>query len=364
MKWGRGWIEVEGARGQRRYVGRYRLLDGSKPKVSIGYVSEMTLTEARTKIEAVVRELGSRPHSSLLMTFGEYWQLHYEPRHRPRWSEPTAKGYARYLRAYITPVFGNVRLADFTPEIVSAFFDGFRTVHERSVVNKVWTMLNAVLEDAADDDMIKKNPMRRLDRPKSRIPRKPTLEGGLLRKVLLATKHDPFASALLHVGVFCVPRTSEALGLKWSSFQGSCLVIRDVVSEGKLYEDQVKTKERVIYVSPASRGALKRWRRVSHFTAPGDLIFASSSGTPMSANNIRNRVLEPLREKLGLKVPLTFQVLRRTLATQNQKRVKDIQVHLGHSTPATALGVYAQQIDSSVRQMVDRYERQILSGGS
>jgi integrase len=49
----------------------------------------------------------------------------------------------------------------------------------------------------------------------------------------------------------------------------------------------------------------------------------------MDTGNYRNRVLNPLAEKLGIP-KLNFQILRRTMATRAQKMgsVKDIQAHL------------------------------------
>jgi integrase len=361
MRWQRGSVTVEGARGQRRYVGRYRRDDGTQPKVPLGFVSEISLTEARTKLEAHVREQGSRPQSSLTMTFSDYWTLHYEPRRKVRWSDATAAGYKAYLACYITPAFGNVRLADITPELVSAFFERIRD-HERSVVTKNWTMLNAVLEEAVDDDIISKSPMRRLSRPKTRLPKKPVMEAVFLKKVLKAGKPDPFDSALLHVGTFCTLRTSEMLGLHWRSFCGDHFVIRDVAWEGEVYEDQTKNKERSVFIPPGTRAALKRWRKVAKYTGPDDMIFASEVGTPMSAHNIRNRIMVPLREKLKLPVPLTFQVLRRSFATRQQEHLKSVQSHLGHSSPGTTAGIYMQAIPAAVRQLVSKDERQILSG--
>jgi integrase len=64
-------------------------------------------------------------------------------------------------------------------------------------------------------------------------------------------------------------------------------------------------------------------------------------------------VLVPLQEKLGLTVPLTFQVLRRSHATRNQLRLKDVQSHLGHKKSiTTTANVYAQAVPASVREMV------------
>jgi hypothetical protein len=156
----RGWVRIEGARGRKRYVGRYRTVDGKCPKVALGLVSEMTLSEARQKIEARVRQLGSRPMSALRVTFKEYWTQQYVPRRRVRWSEPTERGYEMYMKAYLFPAFGNVSLTDIDAEHIAAFFDKLRGDHARSVVLKVWTLLGAVFEDAVDADILLKNPQR------------------------------------------------------------------------------------------------------------------------------------------------------------------------------------------------------------
>ena len=103
----------------------------STQTVNLGLVADLTLTEARTKLEAIVREAGSRPQSSLSITFNEYWQLYYKPRHRVSWSEPTEHGYDAYVRAYLNPAFGNVRLVDLAPGHVTAFFDRLRKEHSR-----------------------------------------------------------------------------------------------------------------------------------------------------------------------------------------------------------------------------------------
>ena len=79
----------------------------------------------------------------------------------------------------------------------------------------------------------------------------------------------------------------------------------------------------------------------------------------MSAHNFHNRILRPLRTKLGLDVPLTFQVLRRSHATRNQRTPKDAQAHLGHRSIVTTMDVYAP---ASVRQMVEEDEAAVLMG--
>lgn len=360
MRWQRGWVEIEGARGRKRYIGRYRAEDGSKPKVQLGFVSELSLTEARSKLEAIVREIGSRPQALAALTLGEYWTIHYKPRHRVSWSEPTESGYDCYARAYLNPAFGKVRLTDLRPEFITAFFEGLRKKHSRSVVVKCWTLLKSILEDALDDDIISKNPMRKVQHPKTKIPAKPVLDADLLRKVLTAVQGDAFTSAVFHVAVFCAMRTAEVFGLRWSAFCGDHFLIRDSAWRGKLLEDATKTGERVVTIPPATRDAILRWRKASKFTGPDDMLFANAIGGPMDSHNFNNRVMAPLRDKLKLPV-LTFQVLRRSHATRNQATPRDAQAHLGHKQITTTLGIYAQEVPATVKAMVEADETAILS---
>jgi integrase len=231
----------------------------------------------------------------------------------------------------------------------------FKRVHR-----KCWTLLRSILEDAIDDEVIVRHPKRKLPLPKTRIPNKPTLDPQLIAKVLRAVNNNAFISALLHVGVFCAVRTSEVLGLRWRSFCGDHFLIRDSAWKGKLLEDATKTGERRVAIPPASRKALLRWREQCKDVRPDALIFPSKRGTPISAHNLHNRVLKPLRDKLGLSAPLTFQVLRRSHATRNQRRPKDAQTHLGHKSIVTTMNIYAQEIPASVRQMVAKDEAAVL----
>jgi hypothetical protein len=73
-------------------------------------------------------------------------------------------------------------------------------------------------------------------------------------------------------------------------------------------------------------------------------------------------VLHKLAEELGLP-KLTFQVIRRTIATLAQKMgtVKDVQGILRHSRPGTTTDVYMQEIPESVRATVTSIHTELRS---
>ena len=74
----------------------------------------------------------------------------------------------------------------------------------------------------------------------------------------------------------------------------------------------------------------------------------------MDTGNYRKRVLHKLARDLGLP-KLTFQAIRRTIATLAQKKgtVKDVQGLLRHSRAATTTDVYMQEIPESVQATIN-----------
>lgn len=80
----------------------------------------------------------------------------------------------------------------------------------------------------------------------------------------------------------------------------------------------------------------------------------------MDPSNYRKRVLHKLATELGLP-KLTFQVIRRTIATLAQKKgtVKDVQGMMRHSRVATTTDVYMQELPEGVRATVDSIHREL-----
>ena len=94
--------------------------------------------------------------------------------------------------------------------------------------------------------------------------------------------------------------------------------------------------------------------------SPTAFIFRGRFGGPLDPSNYRKRVLHKLARKLELP-KLTFQVIRRTIATLAQKKgtVKDVQGVLRHSRAATTTDVYMQEIPASVQATVNSIHREL-----
>jgi integrase len=110
----------------------------------------------------------------------------------------------------------------------------------------------------------------------------------------------------------------------------------------------------VIHIPKNLAADLLRWKRQCPDPTPKAFIFPDKDGDFMDTGNYRKRVLHKLAAELELP-KLTFQVIRRTIATLAQKKgtVKDVQGVLRHSRAATTTDVYMQEIPKSVQATVD-----------
>ena len=102
------------------------------------------------------------------------------------------------------------------------------------------------------------------------------------------------------------------------------------------------------------------WKQECPDASPDAFIFPDAKGGFMDTGNYRKRVLHKLARELELP-KLTFQVIRRTIATLAQKKgtVKDVQGLSRHSRAATTADVYMQEIPESVRATVDAIHQEL-----
>lgn len=99
---------------------------------------------------------------------------------------------------------------------------------------------------------------------------------------------------------------------------------------------------RDIPLAPRMLAALQHRRATTRYAAESDPVFATRAGTPLDYACMYNRVLKPAARRAG--VPwAAFHTLRHTCATmlfRNGLNAKQVQMWLGHHSPAFTLAVY------------------------
>ncbi|HEX9119258.1 MAG TPA: tyrosine-type recombinase/integrase [Terriglobales bacterium] len=158
-------------------------------------------------------------------------------------------------------------------------------------------------------------------------------------------------------------RPSELFALRWKNFhyEERTLAVTQTAYKGKL-RDWGKTPRalRTVTLPEGLANDLWLWRQECPDPSPEAFIFATQrksqktkQRTFISTDNYRRRVMKRLAEELKLP-KLTFQVLRRSIATLAQKKgsLKDVQGILGHDKIETTGNVYVQELTESVLKTV------------
>ena len=223
-------------------------------------------------------------------------------------------------------------------------------------VLQIRAYLRDVFAEAVDQDFLVKDPARKITVPSQmRDSDKTTLTWPQLRDVL--SRLPPRDRILLEFDMTNALRPEELFALRWKCFDHDERTMRlmETVYRGKIRPwGKTKKSLRVIHVPKNLADDLWLWKQECPDSSPEAFIFPNQTGGFMDGNNYRKRVLHKLA--LELELPkLTFQVIRRTIATLAQKKgtVKDVQGMLRHSRVATTTDVYMQEIPESVQAMVD-----------
>ena len=196
-----------------------------------------------------------------------------------------------------------------------------------------YTCLKSMCAEAVEQDFLAKDPARKLRRPKTRKPDETILEWPQYQAVIDAAQ-TLHAKLAIKVGSGTAVRPGELFGFRWRSLEklGNdryALRISETVYKSKLRPwAKTENSESVVPLPKRLAAELLEWRNVSERSGPADFIFPNTQGGFMDYENFEARVLDPIRERLGLE-KLNFQILRRTYATlavgERMGTVRDVQ---------------------------------------
>ena len=152
-------------------------------------------------------------------------------------------------------------------------------------------------------------------------------------------------------------RPGELLGLKFEDldFERMVIFIRRSAWYSKLQSPKNEGSIRVIPLPKRLAARLKGYLQRLH-PNPAGLLFATAKGTPLCANNVVQRHLWPLLDKLkiprcGLKA---FRHMHASLLVDEGAPVTVAQAQLGHADPRVTLGIYSHVVGESHRNAVEK----------
>jgi integrase len=336
--------------------------------VALGYIGKLKKWEAKEKLKSLIaEELGTqqgaeRPDPKT--TFGWFVEYRYLPMREGRWHKGTKDKTTYEINRYLGEYFRDRSPGEVTQFELQVHLNRLAQDFSDSIVRHAFSNLKAIFCTARKMKFIVEDPAEDLLMPDTRTVQKPKIEPKMILDLIDSIPH-PRDRALLAVGCFCGPRTSEDLGLTWKSYAFDHFIIHDTAYEGTLYEGKVKTEDSRarIPIPQRVRPYIEAWRQVCPDTSPDALMFPTKGhlrnkgrSVPLRAKNFFKWRVWPVTDKIGIPRKLcTFQVFRRTLGTDLQKHgtMKDAQRILRHKHIKTSAEVYMDHIPDSVRRAIE-----------
>jgi len=362
----RGWVVLRG----KKWYGYYRrtVLDPitNEQKVDVipivlGPKSELSKFQARERLEQEItkqtgKDSGGRVMNDGSVTFGWFVRSRFLPLKEANWKPETAKVKRLIIQKDLVETFDGIPLENFDRFALQLHLNRLAKTRSKDRVLQIKAYVRDIFAEAVEQDFLTKDPARKVTVPSQlRDTDRTTLTWEQMRDALLhLALRDRI---LLELDMTNALRPSELFALRWKCFNyaESKMRVFETAYNGAI-RDWGKTRKSLgrVHLPKELAEDLWLWKQECPDSSPDAFIFPDAKGGFMDTGNYRKRVLHKLARDLGLP-KLTFQVIRRTIATLAQKKgtVKDVQGLLRHSRAATTTDVYMQEIPESVQATIN-----------
>lgn len=361
------------------------------------FIRAKTVARLKEKIAAfhVQQEKGLAPIRKTDDHTVETWLKAWiaDEKRRKQIRPSTYRRYNSVICVHIIPLIGHYLLTDLTlkrvQQMVDAcsehgriYKDGTRGPLAPRTVRNIVTPLIEALDAAKRLDLVKENVAKDIELPKAKQPDLYQVTPDELRRFLEYVKDTRF-EALFWFAVLGF-RIGELLGARWADIDMDARTFR--VKKAIQRVDQDEGKSKMEWIDPKSERGKRRvkfpedWyqvllrhkarqdeERLVNGWKENDLVFPSSIGTPMEAQNIVNRIFKPALTAIGLPAKkIRLHDFRHAAASMlialgyDARTIADI---LGHSSPSFTLRQYADSFEAQRDRAVADVGELLKPGG-
>lgn len=170
-------ISVSRGRGKSRLTRRWYPPEGWSRKaierelvaVAAEFERQSDAGEIITRAEQREREAEAEREAAKILTLRQYGERVFMPSKAVTMSENSRSNYQGYLDKRIYPALGDLKLPEVTPaQLTALLLDVQAEGKAHSTVIKVYTIFHSFFKMAYLGDMIDRNPMDKVERPKPR----------------------------------------------------------------------------------------------------------------------------------------------------------------------------------------------------
>ncbi|MBQ9347707.1 MAG: hypothetical protein IJT94_10295, partial [Oscillibacter sp.] len=207
-------ITVSRGRGKSRLTKRWYPPDGWSKRainrelasVAAEFERQSDAGEIVTRAEKREKEAEKAKEEAKILTLRQYGERVFMPAKTVTMSENGRSNYQGNLNSRIYPVLGDIKLPEITPAQITALLLNVQMEGKsHSTVLKIYTILHSLFKMAYRGDMIERNPMDKVERPKPRKDEVKSTQPDALsavevNQVLATLREEPLKwQALIHV---------------------------------------------------------------------------------------------------------------------------------------------------------------------
>ncbi|HYY72792.1 MAG TPA: tyrosine-type recombinase/integrase, partial [Candidatus Bathyarchaeia archaeon] len=284
------------------------LADGSPGRVMrsvvLGPVSEIAgRREARRLLNAHLNPINQgqyRPEGTMLLS--QFIAECFEPGVLPTLKFATQEIYSLLLRKHLIPQFGAHRLCDIARgEVQQYLLDKLKQGFAWETTNHLRHLLSKVMGTAVNWDYLSNNPVRGVKMPERTLKRPHRyLSAEEVRRLIAASK-EPTRTIII-LATMTGLRIGEILALRWGRIDllRGTLLVAETCYKGHFGTPKTRASRREVPLAPAVVRELKERYSLSADHTPSALVFATSQGTPLAADNLRKKSLRSACKRAGL----------------------------------------------------------------
>jgi integrase len=297
------------------------------------------------------------------------------------------RAYSNYklqIERHINPALGTIKLDKLAPIHIQKMYRAKQDSGlSPSSVRYIHAVLHSAMTQATKWNLVGSNPVSKVDPPKlhqNEITPLTPMESQLFIEVAGASKYELFYALALTCGM----RSGEILGLRESDIDyrgGVTLTVNRQVQRkrgggGLVFSEPKQNSKRSIKLPLKASQALQNhyvrngWDMAGILSnlSPEDgknrLLFQTSNGSPIDAQNIVNRDFKPMLRDNELPM-IRLHDLRHTCATLllgENENPKYVQRLLGHSSIRVTLDLYSHYMPEMRESPANAMDR-VLGGG-
>ncbi len=366
-------IQVSRGRGKSRLFRRWyvpsgwseRAVQRELAKQCAEFERQCRSGEVISREEQKENDLLQKQEAAKIGTLKQYGEQVFMPMKEVTLAENTRDSYQGNLDHWIYPALGDFRLPDISAAEISALLFSMQSQGKAlSTVLTVYTVLNLLFRMAYLTDVIDRNPMDKVERPKARkdelnkegIKAYTAEEVAHILQVVDAEplKWRAFVRLVADTGI----RRGEACGLQWKylNFKENTITIVGNLCYTKakgVYLDNPKSgKTRTIDVDPEVMKLLRQLQAEQAETALSPYVFTQDgSAAPMHPQS-PTRYFKKLGKKSGIEDfhPHKLRHTFASVAITNGADIASVSEKLGHSDKALTLRMYTHADAESMKR--------------